>query len=192
MINASAGYFRTMISFVRLTAGDADLLVKIGGASLIESHGHSASAETMQEYVDRSFSKEACRAELADESNLFSAVFYKGEPAGYSKIILSVLHPAVSLQPVTKLERLYLLKNFYNLQLGHLLLQQALDFSIAQNEKGMWLEVWKGNSRAIRFYEKQGFKTIGETEFRLTATHTNPAWIMLLRYESLLQKIHCQ
>ena len=137
---------------VRLTPDDAAMLAKIGGITLIESHGHSAPAETMQEYIDRSFSEEACRQELMDEPDIFYAVFYKGEPAGYAKIIFNAPHSAVPLQPVTKPERLYLLKSFYDLQLGHRLLQQAIELSKAQGEKGMWLEVWKGNERAIRFY----------------------------------------
>lgn len=136
----------------------------------------------MQAYADKNFTNEACRAELAADQNIFTAVFYKGAPAGYSKIVYHTPHPAVDLQPVTKLERLYLLKEFYDLKLGHRLLQQAIYLSKERGEKGMWLEVWKGNSRAIRFYQKKGYQTVGETEFVLTETHTNPAWVMLLRY----------
>jgi ribosomal protein S18 acetylase RimI-like enzyme len=171
-----------MISLVRLTEADAALLADLGRVSLVESHGHSAPIDTVQEYVDRSFSKEACQTELANQRNIFYAVTYSGKPAGYSKIILNVPHPDAALQPVTKLERLYLLKEFYGLKLGHHLLQQALDLSKGAGEKGMWLNVWKKNDRAIRFYQKQGFRTVGESEFALTDTHANPNWVMLREY----------
>jgi ribosomal protein S18 acetylase RimI-like enzyme len=171
-----------MVSMKRLTPADAALLARIGGRSLLESHGHSAPGQMMQAYADKSFSEEACRAELRDEKNIFHAVFYNSQPAGYSKIILAAPHPAVALRPVTKLERLYLLKEFYGLELGQRLLQQANVFSKENGDKGVWLEVWKGNDRAIRFYEKQGFQTVGETAFVLTDTHTNPAWVMLMEY----------
>ena len=161
---------------------DAALLSRVGGISLLESHGHSAPGGTMQAYVDKSFSEETCKAELLDENNIFTAAFYKNAAAGYSKIILATPHPAVDLKPVTKLERLYLLKEYYGFKLGHHLLEQAIGFSKEKEQKGMWLEVWKGNSRAVGFYEKQGFQTIGETAFRLTDTHANPAWVMLARY----------
>ena len=173
-----------MTTLKPLTANDAAMLAKIGGISLIESHGHSAPENVMAEYRNNSFSEEACRAELADEKNIFYGVFYNGEAAGYSKIILNEPHPAVHLQPVTKLERLYLLQDFYDKKLGHLLLQKAVELSKAHGEKGMWLDVWKKNERAIRFYEKQGFKTVGESEFVLTETHRNPIWVMLLSYEN--------
>lgn len=175
-------YFCSMVSIVRLAPADAELLARIGRKSLLESHGHSAPPEVMQEYANKSFSGEVCRTELLNEDNIFHALFYNGEPAGYSKIIFHSPHPAVPLQPVTKLERLYLLNEFYGLKLGHQLLQQAIDLSKAAGERGMWLDVWKGNERAIRFYQKQGFETVGESEFVLTASRVNPIWVMLLRY----------
>lgn len=166
----------------RLTPADAELLSETGGVTLLQSHGHSAPAEIIQAYRDKAFSAEACRAELADEHNIFHAVLYNGQPAGYSKIIFNSPHPAVPAQPVTKLERLYLLNDFFNLKLGHLLLEQAVDLSKAHRDRGMWLNVWKGNERAIRFYEKQGFQTVGESKFVLTETHSNPNWVMFLSY----------
>jgi ribosomal protein S18 acetylase RimI-like enzyme len=171
-----------MISIVQLTPSDAALLATIGGITLLQSHGHSAPAEIMQAYVDKSFSEEACLAELLDENNIFHAIFYNNQPAGYSKIVFNYRHPAVALQPVTKMERLYLLKEFYKLKLGQQLMQHAIDLSKEAGEKGMWLNVWKGNERAIRFYQKQGFETVGESDFVLTATHSNPNWVMLLQY----------
>jgi GNAT superfamily N-acetyltransferase len=171
-----------MVSFSRLTPADAALLSKIGGVSLLQSHGHSAPAHIMQAYVDKSFSEAACAAELANKDNIFNAVYYNGAPAGYAKLVFNCPHPAVALQPVTKLERLYLLQKFHGLKLGYQLLQQAIDLSKAQGEGGMWLNVWKENKRAIAFYEKCGFQTVGESRFVLTDTHANPNWVMLLQY----------
>lgn len=175
-------YFCFMISYARLTPDDASLLSDMGGVSLIESHGHSATPETMQSYVNRSFSIDACRAELEENNNIFTAVYYHQQPAGYSKIICNVSHPAVHLQPVTKMERLYLLKEFYGLQLGQGLFREAVKFSKSAGDHGMWLNVWKENDRALRFYKRQGFVIVGESEFVLTATHANPNWVMLLTY----------
>lgn len=136
----------------------------------------------MQAYVDKAFSVDACRAELADGHNVFYAIFYNNQPAGYSKIVFNSPHPAVKAQPVTKLERLYLLNGFHGLGLGHRLLEQAIGLSKAQGDRGLWLNVWKKNERAIRFYGKQGFQTVGESEFVLTETHSNPNWVLLLSY----------
>jgi ribosomal protein S18 acetylase RimI-like enzyme len=45
-------------------------------------------------------------------------------------------------------------QKFYDLKLGQQLLQHAIDLSTEQGEKGMWLNVWKGNERALRFLSK--------------------------------------
>ncbi len=182
IVQAMMLYFRRMVSIVQLTPPDATLLATIGGITLLQSHGHSAPAEVMQEYVDKIFNEEACLKELMDGDKIFYAVFYNGKPAGYFKIVFDYSHPEVAVHPVTKMECLYLLKEFYHLKLGQQLMQKAIDLSKAQGEQGMWLNVWKKNERAIRFYGKQGFETVGESEFVLTETHSNPIWVMLLKY----------
>ena len=178
-------YFCTMVRIRQLTTADAGILSKIGGKSLIESHGHSATPEIMQDYVGRAFNEESCLAELSDAHYLFYGIFYQDEPAGYYKIVLNKPHPAVPIQSVTYMERLYLLKEFYNLKLGQELMQHAIDLSKANGEQGMWLNVWKLNERAIRFYKKNGFVPVGESQFVLTETHSNPNWVMLLTYKTL-------
>ncbi|MBA2745083.1 MAG: GNAT family N-acetyltransferase [Flavisolibacter sp.] len=171
-----------MIDFQQLAPSDAAFLSGIGGTSLLESHGHSAPSEIMQEYVGTNLNREACRNELSDPKNIFYAIYHKNEAAGYFKIICKADNPVVQLKPVTKLERLYLLKPFYGLNLGNLLLQKAVDLSKGCGDQGMWLNVWKENQRAIRFYQKKGFSAVGETVFLLTATHANPNWVMVLEY----------
>ena len=180
--HADGEYFRRMVSFVRLTPADAELLSQLGSKALVESHGHSAPPEVVQEYINNAFSLEVCEAELRHAANFFHAIYYNGQPAGYSKISFDCSYAAVSLQPVTKMKQLYLLKAFYDLKLGHRLMQHAIDLSKAQNERGMWLNVWKENGRAIRFYEKEGFQIVGEMDFVMSAEHTNPNWVMLLQY----------
>ena len=58
---------------------------------------------------------------------------------------------------VTLLERIYLLRNFYDLKLGAQLFQLNLDQSRENEQAGMWLHVWQENKRAIDFYLKNGF-----------------------------------
>jgi diamine N-acetyltransferase len=154
----------------------------MGGQTILESHGHSQPAEVMQRYIAEKFSEEAIREELSDPANIFYLVYYAGQLAGYSKIIYHVPIKPVPLPNITKLERLYLLREFYDKKLGQQLLQFNIDLSKQQGQAGMWLYVWKGNDRAIRFYEKAGFKLVGDGYFRLTDTHANPNWQMYLPY----------
>ena len=172
-----------MTTILPATVADAALLSRVGGQSLIESHGHSAPAAIMESYRDEKFTIAALAKELADPANIFHVIYHNGQAAGYSKIIYRQPVAQVAQQRLTKLERLYLLKEYYSLKLGHHLLQFNIDLSRSQGEEGMWLYVWKGNERALRFYERTGFTIIGDGWFRLTDSHANPNWQMLLRYK---------
>ena len=47
-------------------------------------------------------------------------------------------------------------------------LQDALIARAQQTQnKQLWLSVWNGNKRAIRFYEKNDFKIIGNHQFTI-------------------------
>lgn len=171
-----------MISIVPAGLKDVPQLARMGGQTILESHGHSQPAEVMHRYVAEKFSEAALEEELSDPTNIFRLIYYKDQLAGYSKIIYNVPIAPVPLPNITKLERLYLLQTFYDKKLGHQLLQFNIDLSKQQGQGGMWLYVWKGNERAIRFYERASFAIVGDGYFRLTDTHANPNWQMFLRY----------
>ncbi|RYZ26318.1 MAG: GNAT family N-acetyltransferase [Chitinophagaceae bacterium] len=164
------------------TIQDLKTLTEVGRRSLLESHGHSAPAAIMQAYVDEKFTQNALEQELSDPQNIFHIIWHNDQPAGYSKIIYCHSLPQVPQKNITKMERLYLLQEYYSLKLGQQLLQFNIDLSKHQGEAGMWLYVWKENERAMRFYTKAGFKIIGDGLFRLTDEHANPNWQMLLTY----------
>jgi ribosomal protein S18 acetylase RimI-like enzyme len=81
-----------------------------------------------------------------------------------------------------KLERLYLLKEFYDKKLGNALFQFNCDLAKQHSQKGIWLFVWTGNHRAIRFYDKAGFKIIGSHNFKISEDHSNPNHQMLKQF----------
>lgn len=171
-----------MVSIVKATVTNFQTIIDIGKASFIESHHTSASKETIDTYINEKFTEAIIKEELADVRNLFHIIYYNNTPAGYSKIILSIRHDNVKVENVTKLERIYLLKNYYSLKLGYQLFEFNVNLSKNNNQKGMWLYVWDKNERAVNFYEKTGFKIIGSHNFFLSKTHANPNHQMLLEY----------
>ena len=102
--------------------------------------------------------------------------------ARFSKIILNEVHPNINKQQVTKLDRIYLLKEFFDLKLGCELLKFNIELSKKNNQSGMWLFTWVGNTRAVNFYLKAGFKIIGSHKFKVSETHYNDNHHMLLEF----------
>ena len=159
-----------------------DLLSEIGRRTFIESHGTSADKSIIDEYVKKKFSKAAFAEELKDVTNLFHIIYIDNEPAGYSKIILNSLHVEIDKTAITKLERFYLLKQFYGRHAGAELMHFNINLSKQNNQQGMWLYVWTENQRAVTFYTRHGFKIIGHFDFKLTDHHSNPNHLMYLEY----------
>ena len=171
-----------MNRITKATLEHLPILMQIGSKTLHESHGRSAPAHVMNAYVDEKFSEASLREELMDQDTIFHIIFFNNIPAGYSKIIYNIPIEPVKHSNLTKMERLYLLEEFHGLKLGHELLKFNVALSIDHKQAGMWLYVWKENHKALRFYERQGFKIVGDGMFRLTDEHSNPNWQMYLKY----------
>lgn len=171
-----------MITIVKATPDDYVLLADIGSQTFIESHGESAEKSDIDSYVSEKYSHDFLQTQLADPDNLYHILYYNDKPAGYTKIILNCPDINIPFQNVTKLEKIFILKEFYHLKLGADLLNFNIDISKQNDQSGIWLFVWIKNERAIRFYNKHGFKVIANYDFRISATHTNPNYQMLLTY----------
>jgi diamine N-acetyltransferase len=171
-----------MISIVRATANDSYLLSELAKQTFIESHGHSASPEDINSYVNEKYTTNVLEKELSDPRNIYHLVYYNDRPAGYSKIILNLPPKDSEIENIAKLERIYLLEEFYDLHLGSALFKFNIQLIKENNQGGVWLFVWKENQRAFRFYSKNGFTIIGEHDFQISSSHTNPNYVMLLTF----------
>jgi len=171
-----------MVTIVKANKDDAALLADIGRITFIESHGHSAPAADIDAYVAAKYTPTILQQELSNPGNIYHILYHGQQAAGYSKIILNSPHPDIPEPNITKLERIYLLKEFYQLKLGYQLLQFNIDLSKKNNQAGIWLYVWKKNHRAVNFYLKTGFQITGSYDFKLSDTHSNPNHRMLLLY----------
>ncbi|GEM_PF-178494 len=152
----------------------------LASQALWESHGHSAPYEDMAQYITNKLSEANLLAELLDGRNCFHWMHHEGRPAGYSKVILDCPNEFVAAQNVTKMERLYFLKEFHGLGLAQQLFDFNLNLAKQAHQAGIWLYVWKENHRAIRFYQKMGFEIVGDGLFKVSDTHYNPNHIMFL------------
>lgn len=173
---------KDLVSIRKAAEEDARLLSAIATTSFIESHGHSAPAADIQAYVAEKYNPAVLQQELQDPNNIYHLLYYQDQPAGYSKIIFNTPYPDSPDQNTSKLERLYLLQAFYNLQLGAALFEFNVNLMKENKQAGAWLYVWKDNQRALRFYQKAGFVITGSHDFNISETHSNPNHRMLLRF----------
>ena len=175
-------YLAGMTAIVKATAADTSLIVRVATASFIALHENRMPATDLAAYVSTKLTIPVIEEELNNPANIFHIIYYNDQPAGYSKIIFNTPCPLIKNTAVTKMERLYLLKEFYALQLGSVVFEFNNHLARQANQAGMWLYVWVKNERAIRFYKKQGFEIIGNEDFVISPTLSNPNHIMYLGY----------
>ena len=171
-----------MFKIEKATVKDAAILSIIGKTAFLEAHGHSAPKEDIENYVSNNFTEENFRKELENPQFIFHKIYVDDTIAGYSKIVLNAKNAAIPNENSTNLSRLYLLKDFYGLNLGVELFNFNVNLSKENNQKGMWLFVWVENLRAISFYQKMGFVKVGKFDFKISETHYNPNHIMYFEY----------
>jgi GNAT superfamily N-acetyltransferase len=64
-----------------------------------------------------------------------------------------------------QLKWLYILEKWTGHKLGDVLMARCLERVRHLGVGSIWLTVWKDNGRAIHFYERWGFRKVGEYDF---------------------------
>lgn len=171
-----------MFKISKISESDSTILSEMAIKTFLEAHSKAASEEIFAPYIAATYNPETLREELLNEKYNYHFIYFNDLPIGYSKIILDSTHPNIDVCPTTKLERIYILKDYYDQKLGWPLLNFNIELAKANGQKGMWLFTWVENHRAIAFYIKNGFEIIGQHDFPLSATETRLNHHMLLRF----------
>lgn len=160
----------------------AELLSQLGARTFYQSHKGSAPAYEIKRYMKKVYNIDAIKSALNNPDNIYHLIQYEDIVVGFSRIELAIKHPQISLNPVTKMDQIYLDESAIGRGFGATLLHQNITYSKLTGENGMWLVVWAHNYKAITVYEKFGFRVIANDTFQLTDTHQSPCYIMLLDY----------
>jgi ribosomal protein S18 acetylase RimI-like enzyme len=171
-----------MITIRKATDKDIHLLASLSVEAFMPAHGHSSPKEDITSYIKANFSIENFKKEIANPAFEYYLLYHTTKVAGFSKVIFNTPSKHVVNNQVTKMERLYLLKEFYGLHLGAKLMNFNSELAKTNHQNGIWLEVWTENFRAIKFYKKAGFKIVGQAHFTVSKTHSNPNYIMYLEF----------
>ena len=173
-----------MTSIKKATFNDVNLLASLSVEAFLPAHGHSSPEKDINTYLEANFSVKNFKKEIANPTFEYYLIYHHDKIAGFSKIIFNTPSAHIEGDTITKMERLYLLEEFYGLHLGTQLMNFNSELTKKNNQQGIWLEVWIENFRAIRFYKKMGFTVVGKANFRVSETHSNPNYIMYLDHKT--------
>lgn len=145
---------------------DLDKLRELSIAAFVKAYAAFNTETDMQHYVCDHFSEAVLSKELANERLHYLVAMEKEEVAGYAKLDRS---PEMNVKAKHPLEiaRLYAHPDKMNSGIGVRLMQAIDEFARTNGHDALCLGVWQKNFRAINFYQREGFRICGLTQFRL-------------------------
>jgi len=163
------------------TAEFADLtpLLEIAQISFVQAFTEGNTPENVQAYLSQAFTPDQLEKEWRDPASTFLLASLEGKLVGYTKVNLAAAQSDIQDPESLEVARLYTVEEVWGKGVGQFLLDAAIAFSKEKGKTYIWLGVWEHNARAIRFYEKNGFKTFGSHPFPFGDEIQND-WLMRL------------
>jgi ribosomal protein S18 acetylase RimI-like enzyme len=164
-------------SIRRATIDDADGLAELGASTFVETYGHLYPEADLAAFLAGYHTPEALRHALSDPEVAAWVAEQDGRMVGFSQAAPADM-PHPDLRPEHgELKRLYLRASHQKGGLGSRLIEPALNWLQSRGRTPVWLNVYTGAEAAQRFYERQGFRRVGQMEF-MVGTFPDPAYIM--------------
>jgi diamine N-acetyltransferase len=164
------------------TIEDAAALSRLGAATFRETFERDNTPEDMARYLAEAFTPEQQAAEIADPNSVVLLAEHATGSSdsalvGYAHLACGEPPEAVRGPAPLELKRLYVARGWHGRGVAQALMDDAIAAAGARGAQTLWLGVWEHNSRAVAFYEKYGFRRVGEHPFLLGADKQTD-WIL--------------
>jgi GNAT superfamily N-acetyltransferase len=158
------------ISLAKANVATATQLAELGHRTFHDTFAASTKPEDMAAYLTETFGPELQLAELQDRENTFLLAHMQAELVGYAKLRdNSALGLPEDQNPAGRLEieRLYVRDDWQGTGLGAALMRGILALAEQLHCTAVVLGVWEKNEKARAFYQRFGFRAIGEHPFQI-------------------------
>jgi ribosomal protein S18 acetylase RimI-like enzyme len=157
------------------TADDAGQLAELAAITFPLACPPGSAAADIAAHVAATLSAASFHAYLADPD---VTVLVIDAPAGLRGYSLLVARPTqdpdvaavLTELPCTELSKCYVHPEHHGVGAAAELMHASVTSAAAAGARGLWLGVNNQNARAIRFYEKSGFRKVGTKSFKLGTT----------------------
>lgn len=158
------------ISLAKATPAMAAQLADLGRQTFHQTFAADNRPEDMAAFEAEVFGPEQQMAELLDPNISFLVAAMQGEAVGYAKLYTDSdlgLEEGKSPEGRLEIQRLYVREDWQGTGLGAALMRGSLALAEELRCTAVVLGVWEKNQHAIAFYQRFGFKKIGQHAFRL-------------------------
>ncbi|HEY2645269.1 MAG TPA: GNAT family N-acetyltransferase [Galbitalea sp.] len=113
---------------------------------------------------------------LADPARALFLAEDDGRAVGYTMLVLTApkdpdVAAALTLHPSAELNKVYVAEDHHGAGVASGLVDASIAVALERGAAGLWLGVNQQNARANRFYEKSGFRQVGERKFLVGGTY---------------------
>jgi ribosomal protein S18 acetylase RimI-like enzyme len=128
--------------------------------------------EDIQQHISTQLSAERFVETMDRPGHTVLALREEGRVMGWSMVVLDQptdpdVLAALSLSPTVELSKFYVHPDHHGRGTAAALMAATLELAGASGLPGIWLGVNQENLRALRFYEKSGFRRVGTKRFLL-------------------------
>lgn len=164
---SSAGSSADAPTIRRARADDAAALTAFARRAFIDTYISDNRPQDVHAYVEASFTPDIQRAEIADPRMAYLLAEVDGALAGYAQLRDAPPPGGIAVDGPMEIARFYVGAAWHGRGVAAALMRACDAHARGCGARSLWLCVWKRNARAIRFYEKCGFRLVGQMEFTM-------------------------
>lgn len=156
------------IKVITASPSDATIISSIGRQSFRDAFAHLFNEKkTLQEYLDYTYDVDKLRKSIRKENNVFFIAFMEKVPVGFAKVKKHSLNEQIDSIAQMELQKIYVLSYYHGSGAGPALMHDVVDLANDIKPDFLWLDTHVTNTKAIRFYEKNGFTKVGKHYFMI-------------------------
>lgn len=154
------------IQIVKAGLQDLSAVQKIATETFFDTFAKDNTEADMQKYLAENLNEGKLASELSNPQSGFFIAWDAESPVGYLKINSGQAQTELREENSLEIERIYVKSDYHGKKVGQILYEKALEIALLEKKDYLWLGVWENNSKAIRFYEKNGFVVFDKHIFK--------------------------
>ncbi len=120
--------------------------------------------DVIERYVAQHFHHDSIKEAFFSPDNQIFIVEVRNEIVAYTKLKKGKLNQGKFDSRLLQIERFYVEENFQNEEIGSRLMTFCMEWAVLNHFDEVSLEIWEKQEKAIKFYQKMGFRIMKTKE----------------------------
>ncbi len=147
------------------TAQDAAALSVLARRTFSDAFAADNTAEDLAAFLDATYSVDIQSRELADPTLSYFVAEQGGALVAFALLRTGTASPFVADPTAVELQRIYVDRSHHGTGLAQALMSTMIAEATQRGAGSLFLGVFERNTKALRFYAAQGFRTVGAQTF---------------------------